>query len=209
MSGDGKSPRRLSRVDLRTLLVSGGLLALLSAPLWVRHATLAWELASVAGLLSTVGALWLCAWPVRPRDAVPAAPAGQMRCRDAAAQTGFCFWVDGVSCPVDRVRFLRKGYGEHSDPRMIGHQSLRNFVSSSNPRRRPLAADALAYRFHVERACHTGHASPAYRAGIRITVAGVHDRHRLKACDVTRFQSHSAFWSSGTASRHGPFSAAA
>jgi len=68
--------------DKRFAAVGIGLVALMLLPLASRHAGLAWELGSIAGLAAVIGALALCAFPVRPREATPPAPMPLDRHRD-------------------------------------------------------------------------------------------------------------------------------
>jgi DMSO/TMAO reductase YedYZ heme-binding membrane subunit len=68
--------------DKRFAVVGVGLVALALLPLLARHAGLGWEVGSVAGLLAALGALALCAFPVRPREATPPAPTPLDRHRD-------------------------------------------------------------------------------------------------------------------------------
>jgi predicted CXXCH cytochrome family protein len=68
--------------DKRYVAVGAGLVALALLPLLARRAGVGWEIGSVAGLLAAVGALALCAFPVRPRDAMPPAPMPLDRHRD-------------------------------------------------------------------------------------------------------------------------------
>lgn len=88
--------------DRQTTLTTIGLGVLLVLPLTVRRVGWVWEWASVCGLLSAVGALALCAWAVRPREARPAAPLSLNRHRDlgfavlglAVAHVGLLLWTD-------------------------------------------------------------------------------------------------------------------
>jgi len=70
------------KVDVRYVAVGAGLALLALLPLAARHVGLGWEAGSIAGLLATVAMLALCALPVRPREATPAAPLTLARHRD-------------------------------------------------------------------------------------------------------------------------------
>lgn len=68
--------------DKRYVAVGVGLVVLALLPLLARHAGIVWEVGSIAGLLAVIGALALCAFPVRPREATPPAPLPLDRHRD-------------------------------------------------------------------------------------------------------------------------------
>ena len=64
----------MRNADKRYVAVGAGLVVLALLPLWSRRVGIAWEIGSIAGLYAAIGALGLCAFPVRPRETTPPAP---------------------------------------------------------------------------------------------------------------------------------------
>lgn len=81
-AGDGVTPGvprggpggPFRRLDGAFVVIGAALALFVVLPLLVRHAGLGWELGSYAGMLAALGAVALCAYPVRPREALPPAP---------------------------------------------------------------------------------------------------------------------------------------
>lgn len=140
--------------DRRFVAVGVGLAALVLLPLLSRHAGLVWELGSVAGLLAAIGALALCAFPVRPREATPPAPTPLNLHRDVGfAVILLCVAHAAAPVLVDRpvIEYLMPTAPVYQIAGILGFALLLvlGAVSTRGPRRRLWRSHRGFQAFHV------------------------------------------------------------